>query len=171
MLCKLGLRRAQAISVVNVAFVLTFYGEYVSDATITLGCVAPTIVFASTVMNYLRGKKLDGEVCDEAGRLANQDASPIRDIRGSAQSRHDTRAALVSQGLQRIAAGTQADGWPATPGGWYPFNGIVDEASLYARALTASEVTSLFQAGSAGKCAPSTDREVQRFRGAAERIA
>lgn len=112
---KLGLRRAQAISVINVAFVLTFDGEYVSDARITLGCVAPTIVFASSIMSYLQGKKLADEVCDEAGRLANQDASPIRDIRGSAQYRRDTLAALVSQGLRRIAAGTQAEGWPAAP--------------------------------------------------------
>lgn len=46
------------------------------------------------------------------------------------------------------------DGWPATPGGWWPFAGIVDEVSLYARALTASEVQLLFQADSIGKCGP-----------------
>jgi hypothetical protein len=46
------------------------------------------------------------------------------------------------------------DGWPATPGAWYPFTGDVDEPSLYARALSASEVASLFHAGAAGKCAP-----------------
>jgi len=47
-----------------------------------------------------------------------------------------------------------SDGWDQTPGGWFPFNGIVDEPSLYARALTTNEVLSLFQAGSSGKCAP-----------------
>jgi hypothetical protein len=47
-----------------------------------------------------------------------------------------------------------SDGWPATPGGWYPFNGLVDEPSLYARALSAAEVLALFNAGSSGKCAP-----------------
>ncbi len=47
-----------------------------------------------------------------------------------------------------------SDGWPATPGGWYPFTGIVDEPSLYDRALSASEVAALFHAGAAGKCAP-----------------
>jgi hypothetical protein len=34
------------------------------------------------------------------------------------------------------------------------FNGIVDEPSLYNRALTASEIHALFAAGSAGKCPP-----------------
>ena len=45
-------------------------------------------------------------------------------------------------------------GWDGTTGDWFPFTGIIDEPSLYTRALTASEVTSLFNSGSAGKCAP-----------------
>jgi len=35
-----------------------------------------------------------------------------------------------------------------------PFNGVVDELSLYDRALTADEITSIFNAGSAGKVKP-----------------
>jgi len=112
---KLGLRRAQAISVINVALVLAFDGEQVSDARITLGCLAPTIVHASTAEAYLKGKTLDTAVCDEAGRLANEDVTPIDDIRGSARYRRATLAALVTQGLQRIAAGNAAEGWAAQP--------------------------------------------------------
>src|SRR5712692_6844209 len=112
---KLGLRRAQAISVINVALVLTFDGEQISDASITLGCVAPTIVHASTAEAYLKGKTLDAAVCDEAGRLANEDVTPIDDIRGSARYRRATLAALVAQGLQRIAAGNAAEGWVSQP--------------------------------------------------------
>lgn len=44
------------------------------------------------------------------------------------------------------------DGWPDTPGGWSPFIGVIDEASLYERALLPDEVASLFGAGTAGKC-------------------
>jgi hypothetical protein len=47
-----------------------------------------------------------------------------------------------------------SDGWPETPGGWFPFTGMVDEPSLYDRALSASEVAAIFHAGSVGKCAP-----------------
>lgn len=47
------------------------------------------------------------------------------------------------------------DGWPATPGGWWPFNGVVDEVSLYLRALSPAEVSAIYQAGSFGKCGPS----------------
>jgi xanthine dehydrogenase iron-sulfur cluster and FAD-binding subunit A len=112
---KLGLRRAQAISVIDAAFVLTFAGEEVAEARITLGCLAPTIVRARTAEAYLTGKRLDAAVCAEAGRLACQDVRPIDDIRGSAAYRQATLAALIAQGLERIADGTQAAGWPAEP--------------------------------------------------------
>src|SRR6266700_1840769 len=112
---KLGLRRAQAISVINIALVLAFDGEQISDARITLGCLAPTIVHASTAEAYLKGKTLDKAVCDEAGQLANEDVTPIDDIRGSARYRRATLAALVTQGLQRIAAGKEAEGWVSQP--------------------------------------------------------
>ena len=50
------------------------------------------------------------------------------------------------------------DGWPSTPGGWWPFTGTVDEPALYMRALSGAEVASLYQAGSAGKCGPPPGR-------------
>jgi len=102
---KLGLRRAQAISVINVAFVLTFDADhYVSDARITLGCVAPTIVRATKAEEYLKGKQLDDLVCAEAGKLACADIHPIDDMRATASYRLATVAALVTQGLQRLAS-------------------------------------------------------------------
>ncbi len=112
---KLGLRRAQAISVINIAFVLTFSEEYVSEAHIALGCLAPTIVRASGVEAFLQGKQLNAAVCAEAGRLANVGVSPIDDIRGSEVYRRETLANLTRLGLQRIAANTQAEGWVAQP--------------------------------------------------------
>jgi len=112
---KLGLRRAQAIAVINVAFVLTFAGEQVRDTHITMGCLAPTIVHARRAEAYLEGKRLEAAVCEEAGRLANEDVTPIDDIRGSASYRRATLATLVAHGLQRIAAGKEAEGWMTQP--------------------------------------------------------
>src|SRR5437764_853281 len=43
-------------------------------------------------------------------------------------------------------------GWAGTTGLWSPFKGVVDEASLYGRALTPGEIAAIFNAGSAGKC-------------------
>jgi hypothetical protein len=50
--------------------------------------------------------------------------------------------------------------WPATNGGWYTFNGLIDEATVYSRALTAAEVLGIAQAGSYGKCTGSTEVQV-----------
>ncbi len=112
---KLGLRRAQAISVIDVAFVLTFDGEIVTEACITLGCLAPTIIRATTAEEFLLGKRLDAEVRAHAGILACQDARPIDDIRGSAEYRLATLASLISEGLRRLADGTHAEGWMTRP--------------------------------------------------------
>ncbi len=112
---RLGLRRAQAISVIDFAIVLTFDDAVITEARITLGSLAPTIVHARTVETYLQGKQLDEAVCREAGQLAVNDASPIGDVRGSATYRQATLATLVTQALQQIAEGKQAEGWMAQP--------------------------------------------------------
>src|SRR4029079_16643268 len=85
------------------------------EARITLGCLAPTIVHATTAEAYLKGKRLDPVVCDEAGRLAREDVSPIDDVRGSAAYRLATVSNLVAEGLRRIAAGRERAGWAAPP--------------------------------------------------------
>jgi len=43
--------------------------------------------------------------------------------------------------------------WPAGNGGWFPFNGIIDEVSLYGNALTADQIIAIYNAATAGKCA------------------
>ena len=43
-------------------------------------------------------------------------------------------------------------GWPAGNGGWFTFNGIIDQPTLYSNALTAAQVQSIYNADSAGKC-------------------
>lgn len=55
-------------------------------------------------------------------------------------------------------------GWEATTGDWFPFAGVIDEPSIYSRALSAAEVAALFNAGSAGKCAPPEPGLVLRHR-------
>src|SRR5689334_22381808 len=55
---KLALRRAQAISLVDVAIILSIEVDIVRSAAIALGSVAPTIIHASEAEKYLEGKKL-----------------------------------------------------------------------------------------------------------------
>lgn len=116
---KLGLRGAQAISVVNVAVVLTFAGDDpgapVAKARIALGSVAPTIVRAPAAEAFLAGRTLDETTCAETGRLALEACAPIDDVRGSATYRRRAVAALLARALGRLAANSEAEGWPQTP--------------------------------------------------------
>ncbi len=113
---KLGLRRAQAISVIDVAFVLELGADgRVGDARIALGCLAPTIVRARLAEAALVGRPLDAAARADAAQAVLADAAPIGDIRGSAGYRLATLSALVAQGLGRLADGREADGFPARP--------------------------------------------------------
>lgn len=126
MFIKLGLRRVQAISVVNVAVVLAFDGDRVTRAAITLGSVAPVIVHATVAEESLVGRTLTPERIAEAARLAALMPSPIDDVRGTAEYRTEMVRVLVKRALTALAAGTQAQRWPQDPAMlWGPNQAIV----------------------------------------------
>ncbi len=109
---KLGLRRAQAISVVNVAVILTMLADTVTQARITLGSVAPTIIRAQDAERFLTGKILTHDVMAHAGALAAQTITPISDVRGSAEYRRYMTETLTRHALQSLAEGTERDTMP-----------------------------------------------------------
>jgi carbon-monoxide dehydrogenase medium subunit len=102
---KLALRRAQAISVVNVAVILNLEADTVRTASITLGAVAPTIVHAEEAEAYLAGKPLTDEVIEEAARLTMNASRPIDDIRGSAAYRREMVRVCTKRGLRSLRDG------------------------------------------------------------------
>lgn len=112
---KLGLRRAQAISLVNAAVVLELEnprrkaGELaqVAEARITLGAVAPTIIHAEEAEYFLKGKSLDEAVIEQAATLAMQAAHPIDDLRSSADYRQEIVRVCVRRSLRTLAAGEE----------------------------------------------------------------
>jgi len=105
---KLGLRQAQAIAVINIAMVITMSPhDRIEQAQIALGCLAPTVVHASSAEAYLKGKRLDEAVCLEAGQLACAHIQPISDIRASASYRRVVLSHLVSHGLQLLAQNSE----------------------------------------------------------------
>jgi carbon-monoxide dehydrogenase medium subunit len=102
---KLGLRRAQAITVVNVTAVISFDGESVSRAMITLGSVAPTVIRVLDAEAALLGKPLTPEVIADAARIAASTPKPITDVRSTADYRTEMIAVLLTRALRQIAAG------------------------------------------------------------------
>jgi carbon-monoxide dehydrogenase medium subunit len=98
---KLGLRRAMAIAVVNVAVSVSMRNGEVEKASIALGSVAPTAVRARQAEASLIGGTLDEASLNEASELAVQAASPIDDFRASANYRRKMVQALTLRCLQK----------------------------------------------------------------------
>ncbi len=112
---KHGLRRAQAISLINVAVVLDMENELIKSANITLGAVAPTIVHAHVAERWLVGKQLKGKCAEKAGELACRAAKPISDIRSSAEYRQVIVKTLVQRALENISQGNLSGNVPNHP--------------------------------------------------------
>jgi len=109
---KLALRRAQAISIIDVAIILGFEADTVRTASITLGAVAPTIIHAEEAESYLAGKQLTDENIEETARLTMNAAKPIDDIRGSAAYRSEMVRVCTLRGLRSILNGENQAGMP-----------------------------------------------------------
>ncbi len=112
---KTALRKAQAISVINISVLLTLHGQEVADAKITLGAAAPTIIHAQEAENFLVGKQLDETVIAEAAKLTSGAARPISDLRGSAEYRDYMIGVIAKRALTAIKDGVDKDQIPDSP--------------------------------------------------------
>ncbi len=111
---KLGLRKAQAISVVHIAIVLGFDDRIVTSARIALGSVAPTIVRATDAEAALIGSPLDAATVGAAAVSAAAAVTPIDDLRAPADYRSDLIPVMVKRTLGALARNEQASTWPTT---------------------------------------------------------
>jgi xanthine dehydrogenase iron-sulfur cluster and FAD-binding subunit A len=112
---KLGLRRTHAIALVTAAAVLTFAEDRVSQARITLGSVAPTIIRVPEAEGLLVGQALDAQLAAEAAGLAAQTAVPIDDVRASAQYRRRMVEVLARRALTALADRSERAAFPDAP--------------------------------------------------------
>jgi CO/xanthine dehydrogenase FAD-binding subunit len=102
---KLGNRKAMAIAVASVALRLSLDGiGRISEAHIALGSVAPTPVRAYQAEAILQSNSLDDEIIYHAAVAAQQAASPISDLRASAEYRSKMVAVLTRRALQMISS-------------------------------------------------------------------
>jgi carbon-monoxide dehydrogenase medium subunit len=112
---KVGLRKAQAISVVHLALVLDFDGEVVRSAAIALGSVAPTIVRAEKAEAFLAGRSLDPETVAETARLVAGLPTPIDDIRATAEYRTVALERMTVRALRALQSGEENRFFPIAP--------------------------------------------------------
>ncbi len=103
---KLGLRKGQALALVNAAASFWTDGDEGSfrEVRIALGAVAPTVIRAIKAEAYLEGRPITAQAMAEAGRIAATEAKPISDFRASAGYRRDLIAVLVKRALESAHA-------------------------------------------------------------------
>ncbi len=112
---KFALRRAQAISLVNVAAICEIENNLIKNAAITLGSVSPVIIHAREAEDFLIGKQLSEEVIDDAAKLAQNAAKPISDLRGSASYRKTIIKVITKRALLAIASSKGDNSLPKDP--------------------------------------------------------
>lgn len=107
---KHSLRRMD-VAMVGVAVLVVPEGEICGDIKIALSAVAPTPIRAKKAEGVLRGMAPGEGLIAEAARAAAEEARPITDIRGSAESRRqivrDLTARVVRQALTAAKLGVK----------------------------------------------------------------
>jgi len=101
---KLEPRTAVDIALVGVAVVITLDAQRlkVTDARIALGAVAPTPIRAYQAEEMIKGKAIDEQLMNKIAEAAAKEASPISDVRGSADYRRDMVRVLTKQALTEL---------------------------------------------------------------------
>jgi carbon-monoxide dehydrogenase medium subunit len=104
---KLGLRQADAISLVSVAVWLERDGDKIRDVRIALGAVAPRPLRALRAEALLSGQVFDQTLVEQAAKLASEESSPIDDLRASAAYRKRMVRVYVRRMLEQAWENTK----------------------------------------------------------------
>lgn len=89
-------RQAMDLPILGVAVALKMSGDKtISDARIALTVAAPTPIRAHKAEEFLKGKPLDDDVLEEAGKIASSESSPRDSVRGKEWYRRDMIAVFV----------------------------------------------------------------------------
>jgi carbon-monoxide dehydrogenase medium subunit len=96
-------RNEMDIAVVGVggSVTLDLADDRITDARIALGAVGPTPIFAKEASQALVGKKIDNAAIERAAQLAIAAASPIDDMRGTAEFRRHVTGLLTRRVLAK----------------------------------------------------------------------
>ena len=94
---KFGLRKGQALALVNAASALWVDKNKFKDVRIALGAVAPVVIRATRAEAVLEGQTVSKELIFEAAKIAVGEAKPINDFRASKDYRND----LIEVGARR----------------------------------------------------------------------
>ena len=94
---KFGLRKGQALALVNVASAFWVDENKFKDVRIAVGAVAPVVIRATKAEAILEGQTVSENLIREAAKIAVGEAKPINDFRASLDYRND----LIEVGTRR----------------------------------------------------------------------
>jgi xanthine dehydrogenase iron-sulfur cluster and FAD-binding subunit A len=112
---KLGLRKAQAISVLHATAILDFDDDTVRGAKIAIGSATPVIVRADAVEAGLVGARLTSDVIRDAVGRVHESIAPIDDVRADATYRSEQAEYMLSRMLVSLADRTERDRHEGAP--------------------------------------------------------
>ena len=99
---KLGLRQAMAISLAAIALTLEVEKNKVIDVRIAMGSIAPTPLRLIKVEGFLKNKKIDDELIEEAVKKVREEVKPIGDVRASAEYRKYVSGILFKRAFKKL---------------------------------------------------------------------
>jgi CO/xanthine dehydrogenase FAD-binding subunit len=100
---KIGLRKADAISIVSAAVYLDSTSENIChELYIALGSVAPRPFRAEEAEIFLKDRLITPENIQLTAKLAAKATSPISDVRSSAEYRHRMAEVIVSRLINKL---------------------------------------------------------------------
>jgi carbon-monoxide dehydrogenase medium subunit len=97
---KMG-RISADLAKVNAAVKLTISKGICENVNISIGSCAPTIIRAAKAEGFLKGKKLEEDVIEEAANIAVEETKPITDIRSTEEYRRHVSRVLVRRVIQK----------------------------------------------------------------------
>lgn len=99
---KLGLRQAMAISLATVALILEVEKDKIADVRIAMGSIAPTPLRLIKVERFLKNKKINDELIEEAVKKVRVEVKPIGDVRASAEYRRYVSGILFKRAFKKL---------------------------------------------------------------------
>lgn len=101
---KHKIREVMDLAFIGVAAAVNMANGTITDARIGLAAVAPTPICATEAENLLKGNELTAELLEKAGEAAAAVASPISDLRCSAEHRREMVYVLTRRAVQQAVA-------------------------------------------------------------------
>ena len=106
---KLG-RVSTDIAVVNAAACLTMKKTVCVKCRLAVGAVAPVPIRLRSVEKMIEGNEISPELLDRAGKMVQDEVSPITDVRSTEEYRRIMSGVLVKRAIEHATRGMEDNG-------------------------------------------------------------